>query len=376
MTANILKTWILTTLALLFFTGAASYIFLSQAKKEAAETLSRSVRESLIVKDFRSSIMILSKNVPYQFDDISFLDTDRKPLFSVTESRDSSWFTINIVVPMYQDASRVVVFGYLVFSYAGSGYLHYLVGLWFLEGVILTLIFLREKRNSARQIEIQIERGQALAQAELARRVAHDIRSPLSALGLIIGTLKDENIEQKQIIKDVVVRINGIANDLLTSDNKEREALLPIRSERVGIDLRKVIGAVIQEKIALYPEVQFKLDIHKASANLSINEGDLARIISNLLNNSVESIVDQKIIQVKVYSNQKDIYIDVIDFGSGIPEHILEKIGQQEVSTKGKDGNGIGLYSAFSQVRSWGGEIAIQSREGVGTRITLKIPEC
>lgn len=243
---------------------------------------------------------------------------------------------------------------------------------------VIIFIFWREKNRMEKEADLQVINERMLAQSVLAKRAAHDIRSPLSALQLIVGTLHAENKEQKQIIIDVVSRINGIANDLLTSEKAELESEEVIERPKTSkvSDIKGLVESLTAEKAALFPDVKFVSAIKQESMNWSGSDVELSRVLSNILNNAIESGADENTIYINAYPTRKFMYVEVIDFGQGISNDVLAKLGKEELTTKGSQGNGIGLYSAFSTVRSWGGDILIQSKLGVGTKVIVKIPVC
>jgi anti-sigma regulatory factor (Ser/Thr protein kinase) len=98
---------------------------------------------------------------------------------------------------------------------------------------------------------------------------------------------------------------------------------------------------------------------------------ELRRIISNLINNSIEAMKDNSIeINVKVFKENNFIYITLKDNGTGIPNTVLSQIGQSEITTK-YHGNGLGLFHAIESVKSWDGNLHIESQVSQGTVITI-----
>ncbi len=244
------------------------------------------------------------------------------------------------------------------------------------------------------------------SQTKLAKQVAHDIRSPLSALNIITSTLTDVPEEKRLLIRNSVQRINDIANDLLqkgksaasassnfldfgpesgmiaaTSKNASdiagnNSAGLNTSEKNLSIKqnycflVSTVVDNIVSEKRIQYREkinVHINVDLKKSfGLFVNANPNELSRVISNLVNNSVEALPNQSgNVDVSVFDNSENkICIQIKDNGSGIPKHILAKLGQAGV-THGKDntqsGSGLGVYHAMKTIQEIGGEIIFQS---------------
>ncbi len=238
---------------------------------------------------------------------------------------------------------------------------------------------------------------QAIALDEMSKtskQVAHDIRSPLAALNIIVSSLTDVPEEKRLLIRNSVQRINDIANDLLqkgksaasTSAAKSANstsnipAKNPILSTINGQEVLKkqnysFLVSTVVDNIVSEKRIQFreKINVHinvdlKSSFGLFVNanSNELSRVISNLINNSVEALPNQSgNIEVSVFINSDSkVCIQIKDNGSGIPKHILEKLGQAGIS-HGKEntqsGNGLGVYHAIKTIQEFGGQIKFQS---------------
>lgn len=108
----------------------------------------------------------------------------------------------------------------------------------------------------------------------------------------------------------------------------------------------------------------------------SVQPTELARIVSNLIDNAVEAVGSQGLVSVSMEGGMDWVSIDVSDNGKGIPAAILPRIGERGFSygKKGAEsGSGLGVYHAKVTLESWGGALAIHSIEGKGTSITIRL---
>ncbi len=205
-------------------------------------------------------------------------------------------------------------------------------------------------------------------------QVAHDIRSPVAVLNMIASGLIEYNTETQAMIRDATIRINDIANSLLMKFRNKQEVL---HAEYSVHDLIDNIGKIISEKRVLYKDiaVEFKYTVDQKIQNGSVGfqVGDFMRVISNILNNAVESIVGNGLIEVNLVTKGVHVVIEVADNGCGMPPEVLERVCHEGHTTK-EDGCGLGLYHAMSVLRGFGGELDIRSTIGVGTEIILTLP--
>lgn len=254
--------------------------------------------------------------------------------------------------------------------------------------------------NSLENQKSKILQAEGEAAIQVAKQVSHDIRSPLSALTMVVGTLKEIPEEKRVLIRNATQRINDIANDLLQKGKNLGCGLdqnIPhSNNETVHINhanelatefIPAVIDVLVSEKRMQYREhagLDIEVDLRDSFGAFSqVNSNELKRVISNLINNAVEAFSQhQGRVNVRVkksfYDGADQVEIIVKDNGKGIPTHILDKLGKQEVSHGKEDlksaGSGIGVFHAKRTIESFGGKMQIESQEGQGTLITITLP--
>lgn len=201
--------------------------------------------------------------------------------------------------------------------------------------------------------------------SEIQRQLAHDIRSPLGILELLIGTLNDLSDEQRQLFDIAMARLKGLANDVLNDK-------IPTR-----MNLIHTTQTLVKEKIFEYvnlnnAKIEFINECH-ADLNLSIAVCEFQRVLSNLINNAIEALNGNGWVKVCVKSLNQGICIEVCDNGVGIPAHILPKLLKGSFTHGKKNGHGLGLSHARKTVKSWGGALQIESVEGQGTTVSIHL---
>ncbi len=221
---------------------------------------------------------------------------------------------------------------------------------------------------------------------ELSKQVAHDIRSPLSALNMLLNHTTDLPESQRILTRNAIQRINDIANNLLNKNianihitnetNENKSILLP---ELIS----PLVSMLLSEKRMQYrekDEIAIEENLNDAYGLFAkINSTELKRVLSNLITNSVESLSQNGKIIVHVHKIDKYIKIEIRDNGKGIPQNILSQLGQKGISF-GKEfsdsGSGLGVFHAIQTVKSFGGDLSIKSQINNGTTVTISLPIC
>lgn len=224
---------------------------------------------------------------------------------------------------------------------------------------------------------------------QIFKQVSHDIRSPLSALNMIVGTLANLPEDKRILIRASVSRITDIANQLLQKGSENNKDELAV-GQKIGTKnlqlanelLPAIIEIIVSEKRVQYREdstVTIDAELGESYGLFAkINPADFKRVISNLINNSIEANTKKDgIVKIRISKSGPKNLIVIADNGKGIPQLVLDKLGREEISF-GKEGtasgSGIGVLHARRTIESFGGTLEIKSQIGVGTEIIIALP--
>lgn len=210
-----------------------------------------------------------------------------------------------------------------------------------------------------------VEKASAQARISIARQVAHDIRSPIGALDIVINLATKIPEDHKSLALQSISRIKQIASDLLSN----KPSAHPMSIEELGL----VIQSVAYEKeFTLGSRCKIETQLPTEPINFIAEPTSLGRIFSNLFNNSIEASQGQNTkIKVQATTNQKQLQITVADDGPGLSEATIKILSETDFSSK-KEGHGLGLSSARKHIESWGGTFQIKNGEtGAIVLITL-----
>lgn len=254
-----------------------------------------------------------------------------------------------------------------------------------MAALVNSVVGYQESQSKLKTIEIEQEKNQIIS--KISAQVAHDIRSPLAALNMVVQQTAQLPEEKRIIIRSSVSRIRDIANNLLQK-NKEISATakgqaLQESTEEKPITqlLSSLIDPLITEKrMQFRSKIGIELDgrLDQASYGLfaKIQPTEFKRMISNLVNNSVEVLGEKGTVTVALVKMEDDrIQIKVQDNGKGIPPEILAKLGQRGATHGKEGGSGLGLYHARTTVESWDGKLEIQSEVDKGTTVIVTLPQ-
>lgn len=255
-------------------------------------------------------------------------------------------------------------------------------------GIVGTSLDITAKKEAERlkfenlHLENEMQR-QLLAEHEkytqLATQVAHDIRSPLAALNTALKLLSQLPEQERIILRNAVQRINDIANNLLIQ-YKHRDLVSEANERRLLPWLIvPIIDSMATEKRLQFENSSIEIETHYNNAAycafVKLELIEIKRVLSNLVNNAVESFLNKRgKICITVNATLDTIIIDVKDNGSGIAAEKLPKIFADKLTTK-KEGYGMGLAHAKRTIENMSGNIAISSILGEGTTVTVNLPQ-
>lgn len=212
---------------------------------------------------------------------------------------------------------------------------------------------------------------------KISIQIAHDIRSPLSALNAV---LRADSVIDKRYESLIIKTIHRLSEIVDTLHHYPKEILSSTSDEIC--DVSAAIQQIVEEKKVLLPDniklIYRKIDSSTNGVHCPIKESILLRVLSNLVDNSINSIETSiGLIEINLSLGPGIYLIEIKDNGRGIPKHILENLGKYRIS-EGKRKVGLGLGIGFKYVtdsiQSAGGELDIVSEVGKGTNISIRLP--
>jgi signal transduction histidine kinase len=365
----------------LFVSMVANSIF----HHRLAEAFSQSAHNSLVTHDLRQAVGVLNPSLNAHFSSVSFQSKDLRllalPSERISEALMHSQWHRSISLPISTSEKEDRESTALVFTYPWTKPVEYLLFIWSIFLICAIPIFSYLKKNiEARHSEILALR-EAEIKASITSQVSHDIRSPLAALNTVISSFNSGPEEATRIAQSAINRINDIANDLLKEGSASLKSKAGYEATNT-LHLSGIIKSVLEEKAAEFHQRQdikfnfiFESDINIQSP---VHQSDLKRILSNLINNSVEAMNDGGEITLSLNKSDACARIEIRDNGKGIPDSILKEVGRKGFSydkqSDEKGGSGLGLYNALKVLRSGGADLKFESVINKGTAVFIFLP--
>lgn len=237
----------------------------------------------------------------------------------------------------------------------------------------------KEKKSQVEAThKIAIQNQSKIMLGEIASRVAHDIIGSVRNVEILYRRTTGLSEKQKELFEESINKIKAIAADISKRTKKSIHEENEAHLEKESIDLVRVLSKVVQQKQVQYDgQVEIKLEISENQiADITIGSSlELERSISNLINNAVEASNDGSEVVVELKSKNDRVEILIKDFGKGISEANLQKIGIKGYTQKKESGTGIGVFYAKRFIEDLGGNLNIESILGKGTTVSLLLPK-
>lgn len=221
------------------------------------------------------------------------------------------------------------------------------------------------------------------AEAVTAKQVAHDIRSPLACLNLLLSYVTSLPEKQRVLMRSSIQRITDITNLLQTKGNKDQFSPVE-KHQKQTVMMSSLLESLVTEKrvrIDVLPTIGIDLRLEQAYGLFAeINVVEFKRALSNLIDNAIEAFDDKPHqILITINADQHRVMIKIADDGKGMSAVVLKKLGQQGFS-HGKDsskqaGSGLGVHHAMGVIKACGGQLTIDSKVNVGTSVLIEIPQ-
>ncbi len=214
------------------------------------------------------------------------------------------------------------------------------------------------------------------AWGEIARRLAHEIKNPLTPIQLSAERIQHKfkgklSKEDSQILGRSTDTIVNQVNALKIMVNEFAEYARPPKTKKDTVKIDKLIDEVV----SLYDiDKIIKVKKDKNIPVIYADQNKLRQVIINLLENSQDALKEIKNKQINICLNNKSNAIELIleDNGVGIPDEIIGRIFEPYVTSK-KTGTGLGLAIVHKIIEEHGGKIIIERIKNSGTRVSINL---
>ena len=231
-------------------------------------------------------------------------------------------------------------------------------------------------------ITVLVSAQRSAAWADVARRIAHEIKNPLTPITLSAERLRKKFGSEITSDRDAYDRyLDTIGRHVKDIGRMVEEfvsfARMPtptMREENLTALLRKTMFS----EQTVHPEIRYTLTAPKQPVMLACDESQLRRMFTNLLKNAAEALdanrVDKKSITMTLEARPSEILLEVADNGPGFPPDKMAQLTEPYVTTRVK-GTGLGLAIVKRTMEEHGGSIVLRNRDGGGAIVSLIFPK-
>jgi two-component system, sporulation sensor kinase E len=240
-------------------------------------------------------------------------------------------------------------------------------------------IIMRDITESRRTAEKTIESERLNALTLLAAGVAHELGNPLNSLNIHLqlmerqarklkGKERDELQQSIEICRGEINRLDSIVTQFLRAIRPSRPQVQPENINAIVEEAVRFFSAEIEARdIVVETELRSDLPL------LQLDRNQMKQAFYNVIKNSFEAMKRRGILRIRTDMDESHVRVSFIDTGGGMSAETLSHVFEPYYTTK-DSGTGLGLLIVRRIVREHGGELAIESTEGKGLTLTIRLP--
>ncbi len=247
---------------------------------------------------------------------------------------------------------------------------------------------------------ILMEKERLASLGQLIGGIAHNLKTPIMSISGASEGLRDLIKEYDTSIEDPEVNFQDhheIAAEMEEWIKKIRthteymsDIITAVKGQAVNFNNTDMMSFTIDELLKRI-DILMKHELKNSHTylNVSLNvpasqtiNGDvnsLIQVINNMISNSIQAYGDRQGESIDLavdHDSHNNVLITVKDYGNGLPEKVKDKLFKEMITTKGKNGTGLGLYMSYSTIKgNFNGDITVDSEEGKGTSFTIILPK-
>ena len=243
-----------------------------------------------------------------------------------------------------------------------------------------------------------IEKERLASLGQMIGGIAHNLKTPIFSISGATEGMQDLVKEYKESITDETVTIQDhldIAKDMEEWISKIKnytaymsDVITAVRGQAVAFADRSNESFTIEDltkRVSILMKHELQQSLNSLTTSIQVdkdleikgNINSLVQVINNLISNSIQAYNGEpnNIIEFNIYKDTKNVIFSVKDYASGMNKEVQEKLFKEMITTKGKNGTGLGLFMSASNIKAqFNGDIKFTSDEGRGTTFNVIIP--
>lgn len=256
-----------------------------------------------------------------------------------------------------------------------------------------------EKNNietMSRNQEILVEQERLSSLGQLIGGIAHNLKTPIMSISGALEGVEDlikeydESIDDSQVTKEDHHQIAGEMKEWISKIRPYlsymTEVIDAVKGQAVSMNA-STVGEFSAEELIARTQILMKNELKRRHCNLNLDlnisektqiKGEISAIVQvmdNLIINAMDAYGEKGgNIDIKVREDEERVYIEVADLAGGISDSVKDKLFKEMITSKGKNGTGLGLYMCYSTIKGkFDGDMWFESKEGVGTTFHITL---
>lgn len=243
-----------------------------------------------------------------------------------------------------------------------------------------------------------IEKERLASLGQMIGGIAHNLKTPIFSISGATEGLQDLVKEYRESITDDTVTIEdhlAIAKDMDEWLSKIKnyaaymsDVITAVRGQAVAFTDRTNESFTIEEltkRVSILMKHELQQSLTSLTTSVQVdkdleikgNINSLVQVINNLISNAIQAYNGEpnNTIDFSIYKDTKNVIFSIKDYGCGMSEEIQEKLFKEMITTKGKNGTGLGLFMSASNIKAqFNGDIKFTSDKAKGTTFNIIIP--
>jgi len=274
-------------------------------------------------------------------------------------------------------------------------------------GIVGIIILFKDVTRERKDLEliretmaVMLERERLATLGQMVGGIAHNFKTPIMSISGGLEAIKDLALEYSSSIDDPNVTSEDhqeISREIIDWVSKTKtycayisDIITTIKGQAVSLNTQgmneqfeidefvKRLDLLMKHELKTFHcTLNIKLDVDaKTLINGEVNS--LVQIFDNMILNSIhsyggkEGLID---LSIRTTPDNSSILFELTDYGSGMPEHVRNKLFKEMITTKGKDGTGLGLYMSYATIKgNFNGTMDFRSAPNEGTTFIITIP--
>ena len=246
--------------------------------------------------------------------------------------------------------------------------------------------------------ETLVEKERLASLGQLIGGIAHNLKTPIMSIaGASQGVLNltDEyrkSVDSPQVTpedhKEIAKEIDGWIEKIKVHTSYMSDVITAVKGQAVALSNKDDVSFTVAELVK-HVDILMKHELKNAliylKADIQIDENtrlkgninSLVQVVNNMISNAIQAYNGEpdKEIELRVYKENGKLIIAIKDRACGMPDFVKEKLLKEMITTKGKNGSGLGIFMSYSNIKAhFGGTIKFESEEGIGTIFYIQVP--